>query len=106
MGSYHELSHKPFLGPTSYSSGFAGVDTRFRDELVENGVVQEPKFREGRLDEGAKMLASLNDFPLHEFMIQKWQDDMHGLTIFCPWIMNCVTSVRTELFEQFTPHSV
>jgi hypothetical protein len=105
MVVYQELSQKPFLGQTSYSSVFVGVDSPFRGELVENGVVQDPKFREGRLEEGATMLASLKHFPLYEFMIQKWQDDVHGVTVFCPWIMACVASVKTELFERLNQHS-
>ena len=95
----------PFLGPTSYSAVFSedrtlnGADSPFRDEWIENEPAEHPRFREGRVEEGAKMLASLKDFPLFESMIQKWQDDVHGATIFCPWIMTCVASVRAEFYE-------
>ena len=95
----------PFLGPTSYSAVFSedramnGVDSPFRDECAEDEAGDFPQFREGRVQEGAKMLASLRDFPLFESMIGKWQDDMHGNTIYCPWIETCVASVRAELYK-------
>jgi chromatin structure-remodeling complex subunit RSC3/30 len=115
MGSHKEsirtnaLSPGPqlsLLGPTSYSAVFSedrtinGDNSPFREEWIENETTDYPSFREGRVEEGAKMLASLKDFPLFESMIQKWQDDVHGATMFCPWIMTCVASVRAEIYEQ------
>jgi hypothetical protein len=101
---------KGFLGPTAYSSVFSedqtinGVGSPFRDDLVENEEVEYPKFREGRVEKGAEMLASLKDFPLFESLIEKWQDDVDGSTVFCPWIMACVASVRVELYDQLIQH--
>ena len=101
----------PFLGPTSYSAVFSedrtvnGVDSPFKEEWLEKGAADCITFREGRVEEGAKMLASLVDFPLFESMIEKWQDDVHGATTLCPWVVTCVASVRAELFEPLLQQS-
>lgn len=106
MGSDRELncSQTPYLGPTAYS--VYSVGSLFHNEPAEDELFQNQKIREGRAEEGVKMLASLQDFPLYELPVPKWHDDIHGATTFCPWIMACFASVRTELYESFNGQAV
>lgn len=100
-----------FLGSTSFSAVFNedqsinGPQSRFCEESVISSVVETPTYREGRVELGAQVLRHLSRMDLFETVITEWQEDDHGLTQFCPWIMKCMKSIKEDLYDQIPWHT-